>query len=190
MSDTDSLLEVVQNGLLACARDALLDAKVDDPSRRAIWHTKPVMDWSDDGVSDTLLAVWIEKIEARAMGERRSSGSPGEAQLAGFHTVALCRIEYHGCYPNLTGTGSAPEAKEVTAGSLRLTRAAWAVWTELCARRDTDTLFDTLGAMKITKADIGIGSMTALDPTGYSAGWRLNIEVALPAMFEDMPPGS
>lgn len=187
---TDSLLEIVLSGLRDTCTDALVAAGIGQPDRRLLTHTAPPVDWKDDGGRDDLLAVYLERIEARATGERQPD-SPGAAQAVGYHTVLLVRVEYHRCIAGLDSQGNAPEPAEVLRTTLELNRAGWAVWCELCARRDAGTLFpDVLGGALVTKRDVGIGSMAPIPPSGYSGGWKLGVEVAVPATFVDPTPGS
>lgn len=176
----DPLVNTLLAHMLDAASAALTAQNIPVPVRAAVWQTKPVMDLSDQACS--LLAVYCDKIEARGLGERRPSGS-GELQSKGWHSVALVRIEYHDEYPNLNDVGSAPDSAEVTTATNRLAAAAWAIWCGLGAAIDAGTLFSSLDKMLITREDIGIGSMTPITPNGYAAGWQMNYEVALPAVY-------
>lgn len=180
-----SLLEQVLAELLACCVDGLVEAGSEPPERRYIAHTQPAVDWPAQGQPDDgLLAVWLERIEARALGERRPSSS-GDAQLQGWHSVALLRVQLWRPYPNLSDAGSAPDSDAISEATARLTRDAWSMWVTLGTRRDGDRLFRRYeGGTLVDRQDVGIGSLTPLAPSGYAAGFQLNVEVSLPARLE------
>ncbi len=190
MSDTDSLLEEILSTILECATDALTAAGYTLPERTGVQHEAPDIPLDGSGSGDAL-GVYAGTIKARAYGESRPS-APGEGQMSGWHTTLPVNVELWASYPNTRDTGAAPEIGDLQTATFQIQRGAWAIWCELAKRRDSDTLFliGDLDATLLTKRDIGMGSLTPLKPQGYAAGWKITLEVGLPALLENPAPGS
>lgn len=180
MADTDSTPGLVLTDVLTCCTAAITAAGLTAPTEPGVVHTQPVIRWAAADCSDAL-AVWQDRIVARPLGENVPS-SPGDRQLAGWHSVALIRVQLWRCHPIFGDQGGVPDTSPET---LRLLRAAWACWVELGARAQAATLFPSVPITTggITRKDIGIGSMTPLPPQGVAAGWQINLEVGLPAVL-------
>jgi hypothetical protein len=182
--DGTSVVGQVLGEFLEALVDGLISAGAEPPARRYVAQSQPSVDWAEAQPDDGLLAVWCDRIEARALGERRPSSS-GDAQMQGWHSVALLRAQLWRPYPNLNEAGSAPDSDEITEATQALTRQAWGMWVELGERRDAERLFRTYeGKTLVSRQDVGIGSLTPLAPSGYAAGVQLNVEVSLPARLE------
>lgn len=182
MSDPQtSLLETVAGTLITESNTALTNAGMTVPGGPGFCHMAPVIPFGT--ACPDVLGVWFDAIDARAYGERRPS-TPGAMQRQGYHTVLPARIDYWRYHIQSSDDGRAePEAAEINLNAGQLARGAWAIWCRLCNLRDTEQLFTSIGGMTVTKADIGIGSMKPLPITGAAAGWRIQLELAVPSTF-------
>lgn len=171
------------DALLTAAKAGLVVANIDPPARSMVSQGPPDVALLAAGEDDRALAVYLLRVEARGSGERRLS-SPGELQMPGWHTVLMCRIEYHQCVPGTTDSGGAPDVDAITTATHKLGRAAWAVWCELAARKKADTLVPAGIGGGITADNIGIGSLTPVPPSGYSAGWQLTVDATVPTRLD------
>lgn len=184
MSDPQtSLLETIVDTVIAECNAALTAAGMTVPPGPGFVHTAPVIPLGVQTCPD-ILAVWLDKIDARPRGEGQPI-APGGLQFSGFHTVAPLRIDYWRYMATLTDTGSDPDPADTRLNSGQLARGAWAIWCRLAADVAAGTLFTNIGSnlTPISRRDVGIGSMTPLVPQGYAAGWRITLEVMLPATF-------
>lgn len=183
-----SIPEAVLADTLDACRDGLTAAGITPPTRSGIVHTKPVVDWVPQ--DENLLAVWLDDTNARPVGLSRRT-SPGEGQTAGWQPIIVVRAELWGCHVVMQESGAPPETAAMLGSAVALARGAWAMWTEVIARRRARTLFPSLqSAQHVTTDDIGIGNLTPLVPSGGSGGYQLSVEIAVPAIFEVTPPGS
>lgn len=176
---------VALEDLLAACQAGLAAAGFDVPAGPGVTHGKPVV----DDCEGNLLAAYLESIVARPFGERRPS-SPGDLQRVGWHAVALLRVELWSCAPTLNDVGNPPSFAETFTSASDLLAMAWAMFVWVGAKIDAGELFEVLGGKPTTRDDVGVGTMTPLDPTGATAGWRLNYEVLLGRKLVDPPPGS
>lgn len=184
MSDPHaSLLETVAAAIIAASNAALATAGMTIPSGPGFCHTAPTVPLGEQTCPD-ILGVWFDAIDARPYGERRPQ-TPGDLQVNGFHTVLPIRIDYWRFYTQLTDSGSEPEPADINLNAGQAARGAWAIWCHLCDLRNAQTLFTNIGPnmTPIQKRDIGIGSLRPLPPSGFAAGWRVQLELMVPTTF-------
>lgn len=183
-STLQGVLAAVDTAVLAALTNASMEVG-DAELLGGPTHTAPVVDYADNNGDLCRYGIWIESIDARALGERRPDAA-GQIQKPGIHTTAALRVEYWRPFPNVRDAGSPPDPDDVAAATYRLHRGAFAIWCELINRRNAGTLFatDALALARIGRGDIAIGSLRPLPPSGYTAGWQMSLEVGLPALLE------